>query len=305
MTCNGLTIDASILPHKSIITIAKFKWNLIPNLAVTWCMAGGCRTISVTLFYREPVTHLTQSISRSTKSSATCCTRHHLVSPCFFWSPLSSFSGVNYQFRNKEWANGFSQAHPNSEGRNTWDLSQTPGAGNGHLQGALSHQLHFWGLKRSVFEVLSYCMYYFFLLCFNLLPFGHLFRNRAPRIKHDCPRDGMELSWAGPEVCPSQQPSTCTMLVLQAEDTPQPWPTGWLPPLPRWKGHKCTHSTSYTKEEEFVMSLGRICYEQTWEGYRMDAKDKWQKFSSFSSSQSFTSIQYFLQSLKLTLLTAY
>lgn len=32
----------------------------------------------------------------------------------------------------------------------------------------------------------------FFLLCFYSLPFHHLFRNKAHRMKHDCTRDGME-----------------------------------------------------------------------------------------------------------------
>lgn len=80
------------------------------------------------------------------------------------------------------------------------------------------------------------------------------FRNWAPRIKHDCTRDGVGLSWAVPKVRPSQQPSTCTVPVPQAEATPQPWPTVWPPPLPRWKGHKYAHSTFYMKEEEFIMS---------------------------------------------------
>lgn len=149
MTCKGLTIDASISPHKSMIeNLNEILSQTLPSCdaqlkdAEHFCFVGNQSLIEPKAFREVPKAQ--QHVAPSTTWF-----------PYIFWSPLSSFSGLYYPFQNKEWANVFSQVHPNSEIRNARDLTQTPSQGNGHIQGGLSHQLHFQGLKRSVFEILS------------------------------------------------------------------------------------------------------------------------------------------------------
>lgn len=153
MTCKGLTIDASISPHKSMIANLN---EILSQTLPSRCLVGGWRA----LFGDIVLWGTSHSLSpkHSMKYQKLSSTLHQTPPgfPMFFWSPLSSFSGLYYPFQNKEWSNGFCQIHSNSERRKAQDgpYSNTKPREWVSLGRAVT-PASFMRFKKKIFEILS------------------------------------------------------------------------------------------------------------------------------------------------------